>query len=77
MFLAGGLVQIFVFIGFLFLKDLYSQYMMVFLLGLSQPVKSMIAYTHLMEFLPDRESKVSGLFMCLDGMIYVVSPLIF
>jgi hypothetical protein len=77
MFLAGGLVQIFVFIGFLFLKDLYSQYMMVFLLGLSQPVKSMIAYTHLMEFLPDRESNVSGLFMCLDGMIYMVSPLIF
>lgn len=30
-----------------------------------------------MEFLPDRESKVSGILMCLDGLIYVVSPSIF
>ena len=37
----------------------------------------MIAYTHLMEFLPDRESLVSGVFMCLDGLIYFFSPLFF
>lgn len=37
----------------------------------------MIAYTHMMEFLPDRESLVSGAFMCIDGLIYFVSPLFF
>jgi hypothetical protein len=37
----------------------------------------MIAYTHMMEFLPDRESMVSGTFMCLDGLIYFFSPLFF
>lgn len=29
-----------------------------------------------MEFLPDRESTVSGTFMFIDGMVYVISPLI-
>lgn len=37
----------------------------------------MIGYTHLMEFIPDRESTVSGLFMCIDGLVYVISPLIY
>lgn len=37
----------------------------------------MVAYTHLMEFLPLRESKISGSFMFLDGLIYVASPLIY
>jgi hypothetical protein len=46
-------------------------------LGLSQPVKTMIAYTHMMEFLPDRESLISGSFMCIDGLIYFFSPLFF
>jgi hypothetical protein len=44
---------------------------------MSQPVKTMIAYTHMMEFLPDRESLVSGAFMCIDGLIYFISPLFF
>jgi type IV secretory pathway VirB3-like protein len=34
----------------------------------------MIAYTHLMEFLPTRESKISGIFMCLDGLVIVITP---
>jgi len=36
----------------------------------------MIAYTHLMEFLPGRVSTVSGLVFFIDGMVLVVSPLI-
>ena len=34
----------------------------------------MIAYTHLMEYLPGRESKISGIFMFIDGMVVVVTP---
>jgi len=34
----------------------------------------MIAYTHLMEFLPTRESKISGIFMFLDGLVIVITP---
>jgi hypothetical protein len=36
-----------------------------------------MAYTHLAEFLPGRVSKMSGLMLFLDGMILVISPLIF
>jgi hypothetical protein len=36
----------------------------------------MIAYTHLMEFLPGRVSSMSGFMIFLDGMILVVSPII-
>ena len=36
----------------------------------------MIAYTHLMEFLPGRVSTVSGLVFFIDGMVLVISPLI-
>lgn len=75
MFIIGAIAQVFTFLGMLIFKTLTSQYLLVFSLGLSQPVKSMIAYTHMMEFLPDRESSVSGLFMCLDGLIYFLSPL--
>ena len=37
-------------------------------------MKSMIAYTHLIEFLPGRECKISGLFMFLDGLVVVITP---
>ena len=46
-------------------------------MGFTQPVKTMIAYTHLMEFLPERENIVSGLFMFFDGLVIVVTPPLF
>lgn len=49
---------------------------MIFLLGYTHPPKSMVAYTHLMEFLPGRECKVSGILLFIDGLVMVVSPLI-
>ena len=47
---------------------------MIFALGFAQPIKSMIAYSHLMEFIPGRESKISGIFMFIDGLVIVVTP---
>lgn len=60
----------------LFVKTLPAQYLAIFMLGFSQPVKSMVAFTHLMEYMTDWESTVSGAFMCIDGMVFVISPLI-
>jgi hypothetical protein len=37
----------------------------------------MVAYTHLAEFLPGRVSKMSALMLFMDGMILVVSPMVF
>lgn len=36
----------------------------------------MVAYSHLMEFIPCRESGISGKFMFIDGLVIVISPLI-
>lgn len=36
----------------------------------------MIAYTHMMEFLPGRVTEISGYLFFTEGMILVVSPLI-
>lgn len=49
---------------------------MIFMLGFAQPMKSMIAYSHLMEFLPNMESKISGIFMFFDGIVVVITPLL-
>jgi hypothetical protein len=51
-------------------------YIAIFMIGFSVPSKAMIAYTHLMEFLPGRIATVSGFIFFLDGMVLVVSPLI-
>lgn len=37
----------------------------------------MVAFTHLAEFLPGRVAKVSALMLFLDGMILLISPLIY
>jgi hypothetical protein len=52
-------------------------YTTIFIFGSSVPLKNMIAYTHLAEFLPGRVSKMSGLMLFMDGMILVISPIIF
>jgi hypothetical protein len=46
------------------------------MLGFTEAIKSMIAYTHLMEFLPAKESAISGYFMLIDGLIVVITPLL-
>jgi hypothetical protein len=52
-------------------------YATIFVFGSSVPLKNMVAYTHLAEFLPSRVSKMSALMLFLDGMILVISPMIF
>lgn len=51
-------------------------YIVIFIVGTSVPLKNMIAYTHLMEFLPGRVTEMSGYLFFFDGMVLVVSPLI-
>jgi hypothetical protein len=46
------------------------------MIGVSVPLKSIIAYSHMMEFLPGRVSSLSGYMLFLDGMVLVISPII-
>jgi hypothetical protein len=48
----------------------------MFIFGISAPIKNMIAYTHMMEFLPGRVTKMSGFLFFTDGMSLVLSPLL-
>ena len=55
---------------------MWAYYIAIFVIGSSVPLKNMIAYTHLMEFLPGKVATMSGFMVFLDSMIMVVSPLI-
>jgi hypothetical protein len=50
-------------------------YVAIFLFGASGPLKNMIAYTHLMEFMGTKISEVSGVIFFLDDFVSVLSPL--
>lgn len=60
----------------LFIPSIFVVYMAILVFGVSVPLKNMIAYTHMMEFLPGRVTQVSGILFFFDGMILVVSPLV-
>ena len=49
---------------------------MNFAIGLSAPLKGMIAYTHLMEWIPGKERLSTKLFFVYDGLISVICPLL-
>jgi MFS family permease len=51
-------------------------YATIFIFGTSIPLKNMMAYTHLMEFLPGKVTEYSGYLFFTEGMILVISPLI-
>lgn len=76
MFLIAAVVQILTIATMILVKDFRIQQAMIFMLGYTHPPKSMVAYSHLMEFLPGRECKVSGMLMFIDGLVLVVSPML-
>lgn len=58
------------------MKSLYLYYVANFILGMLCAVKSMVVYTHLMEFMPGRESFASGLTFGFQAISSLVSPLL-
>ena len=64
------------FLVLLFVPDKIVYYATIFVFGVSIPLKNMMAYTHLMEFLPGKVTEYSGYLFFTEGMILVISPLI-
>lgn len=64
------------FLALLFIPSATVFYAIIFIFGTSIPLKNMMAYTHMMEFLPGRVTEISGYLFFTEGMILVVSPLI-
>lgn len=51
-------------------------YLIIFMFGISIPMKGIVSYTHLMEFLPGKVSSFSCILLFFDGMVLTMSPLI-
>ena len=75
--IAVQIEQAICYLFYIFVPYQYVYYATIFVFGSSVPLKNMVAYTHLAEFLPSRVSKMSALMLFLDGMILVISPMIF
>jgi MFS family permease len=64
------------FFSFLFIPSIASFYATIFVFGAMGPLKNMIAYTHLMEFLPSKVSEISGFIFFMDDFLQVICPLV-
>jgi MFS family permease len=65
------------FLSLLFIPHIFAFYVTIFIFGAAGPLKNMIAYTHLMEFLPSKVSEISGFLFFIDDFLQVICPLIF
>ena len=59
----------------LFVHSTFVFYIAILIFGITVPLKNMIDYTHVMEFLPGRVTEASGFLFFIDGMVLVISPL--
>jgi len=73
-YLGMGL-QTFVFIGLIAFHKYQAYYLLIFILGLAVIIRYLIAYAHLMEFVANRQNLITGVFLFLDGLVYIYSPL--
>eukprot|EP00347_Sterkiella_histriomuscorum_P006274 403353395 len=68
-------VQLIALAAMLFIPNIMVYYLVNAIIGASQPLKAMIAYTHLMEWSHGYESITSGILFCYDGALFVLCPL--
>ncbi len=69
-------LQTFVFVGLIAFKKYQVFYVLIFVLGLAVIIRYLIAYAHLMEFVAYKQNLITGVFLFLDGLVYIYSPLI-
>lgn len=50
--------------------------LVIFIFGVTLPLKHFVTYPHLMELMPRQQALVGGMMRCLDGLVFSVSPLI-
>jgi len=73
-FIGLGL-QTFVFIGLIAFKKYQAYYFLIFILGNAVIIRYLIAYAHLMEFVAQKQNLITGVFLFLDGLVYIYSPM--
>lgn len=50
-------------------------YLLIFILGNAVIIRYLIAYAHLMEFVAKKQNLITGVFLFLDGLVYLYSPM--
>ena len=61
---------------FIFVPNMTLYFVAVTVIGLTIPMRTMVGYSHLLEFMPTKVSLLSTLCFFMDGMVMVVSPII-
>ena len=64
------------FIGLIAFKKYYMYYSLIFILGNAVIIRYLIVYAHLMEFVATKQNLITGIFLFLDGLVYIYSPLV-
>jgi MFS family permease len=72
----GLAMQTVVFIGLIAFKKHVWYYSLIFIMGNSVVIRYLIVYAHLMEFVAHKQNLITGIFLFLDGLVYIYSPLI-
>lgn len=60
----------------LFNTFIYVQFGVCFVNGLAYGIKYFVMYTLMLEYVPGRESTVTGILFFYEGMIFIYSPLL-
>ena len=72
----GCIVQTIAFTTMLSISSQYVYYLMLFLVGLTSPMKGIVAYSHLMEWVHGKEAYISSIIFFYDGFIFVICTLV-
>ncbi|CDW77336.1 organic cation [Stylonychia lemnae] len=69
-------MQTVVFVGLVAFKNFELFYLLIFILGNAVIIRYLIVYAHLMEFVATKQNLITGIFLFMDGLVYIYSPVI-
>jgi len=69
-------IQTGVFVGLVAFHNYQLFYLLIFVLGNAVIIRYLIVYAHLMEFVASQHNLITGIFLFLDGLVYIYSPII-
>lgn len=69
-------MQTIVFVGLIAFKNFQLFYLLIFILGNAVIIRYLIVYAHLMEFVASKQTLITGVFLFMDGLVYIYSPVI-
>ena len=69
-------MQTAVFVLLLAFRNFKLFYLLIFILGNAVIIRYLIVYAHLMEFVAVKQNLITGIFLFMDGLVYIYSPIL-